>query len=497
MSEQEPRKLIPKAILNGSFLSQVSNVSRNTLPDSCGTGLTLEEGLGYWARRNMTAEQFRQFRKTWNAQALEAAFRNGLNTIRYSYDDPAGAGAPRQLSLHLFTEAEGGDVLCVGSVRQQDPKPADQPEPRVSARPPVPPEPAPEPAPQPAPEQKAEENPASPDGAPGKTLVLSRDVTSIVKAAIEDLQVEMEMERTETRKKHRRTVFWMALFMVIVGLIGGAVLDQRVAVFSGFLGQFLPAQSTEAPPEATPVPTAEPVPRPEPVTEYVVFNSPVTFTADVMENGTARISAASANYHALTVTAQVSEVMGPEAFAKLYARQPYSLDGTEACVRLTLSFTSDDGTETLVPQDAFRISVTDAEGNPLQSYQLMDQPMGGAYHVTIRDSADVYKRFDYTDAARYLLLTCYQDGTQHNLYFALRYDDPNVSYEGLKAGDRGPVVLAMKARLAALGYLSERSAAYQQYDQGATAAVKAAQEAFGMEVTGVADTAFLKELFSR
>ena len=125
--------------------------------------------------------------------------------------------------------------------------------------------------------------------------------------------------------------------------------------------------------------------------------------------------------------------------------------------------------------------------------------MGGSYNVKIAADTDseIYKRCEKLSDARYLVLSCYQDGARHDLYFSLRYDDPNVDYEGLKTGDRGDLVQAMKQKLASLGYLSERSALNNQYNAETANAVSAAQEAFGLEKTGVADTTFLKTLFGK
>ena len=84
----------------------------------------------------------------------------------------------------------------------------------------------------------------------------------------------------------------------------------------------------------------------------------------------------------------------------------------------------------------------------------------------------------------------------HELWFALRYDDPNAEQAEMQKGDKGDRVAAMKAKLLALGYLTEKQAKGDAFNADTVKAVQAAQEAFGMEKTGVADTEFLKKLYS-
>ena len=462
MSEQEHKRLVPKAVTSGAFLKQISNVTRNALPEGISGGLTLEEGLGYWARRHMTPEQFAAFRGEITAAKLAEAFRGGRENISFAFDDPEDPERTHRLQLHLFAEEETGEVQCVGSIKSTEKAPS--------------PVPAAEPS----------------------EYALSEATSAAVRGALEDLQIEMEMERKDTRKKHRRTVFLTALLMAVAGILGGAALDQKVEDFSRLVGQLWPAASESPQPTATPEPAPVAAEVPDPVTEYIPFTQEATFTAEVMENGTARMNTASETYHTLTVTARVVEVLGPAEFEKLYARQGISLDGTEHAVHLSLSFAAEDGTESLIPQEAFSIRVTTLDGEELQGYQLMDAPLGGQYNVTLSagTAAELYKRYEATGEAQYLRLTCYAEGVQHNLCFALRYEDPNAVSAGLKAGDRGPEVLAMKGRLAALGYLSERAAAYNQYNQDTVKAVRAAQTAFGLEATGTADADFLKALYS-
>ena len=328
-------------------------------------------------------------------------------------------------------------------------------------------------------------------------LMVSDQNGEAMHAALEDLQLEMQMEREETRKKHRRHTLVLVLLTVVIGIVGGAAMYRLIPEFSKVINLFLPEQKTEEAAETPPPVVSEDVEPPETVVTWTALTTETTFTAEIMENGTSRMSTSAKNYESLSFTASVAEVLNPEWFGKQYARNNYPLDGTEAAVHLRIRFDAGETLTSVIPQEAFEIRITDAAGNQIQGYQLMDQPMGGAYQVSVAadTETDLYKRFPYNEDARYLVLACYQDGVRHEIRFALRYDDPNVDYEALKQGDRGDFVLAMKQKLAELGYLSERAATNNQYNIETTNAVKAAQEAFGMEQTGIAEPAFLKRLY--
>ena len=66
----------------------------------------------------------------------------------------------------------------------------------------------------------------------------------------------------------------------------------------------------------------------------------------------------------------------------------------------------------------------------------------------------------------------------------------------LRNGMRGEEVAEIQRALITLGYLREGAARSDQFDWDTQNAVKAAQKAFEMEQTGIADTAFFKRLFS-
>ena len=204
------------------------------------------------------------------------------------------------------------------------------------------------------------------------------------------------------------------------------------------------------------------------------------------------------SYGTLTFTMKVSETLSPDWFGARY-KNNYYLDGSEACVSFSMKYTTDsEGYDSVIPQDAFSISVTDGEGKIIQGYQIMDKAIAGSYNVSLSrgKTSQLYKRYAYSEDCRYLRLTYYSDEVRHDVYFALTYDDPNAEYEEMTLGARNEFVRAMKQKLAALGFLDEKYKSSDYFDNNTLAAVKAAQEKYGMEQTGVADAAFLKQLYS-
>ena len=337
-------------------------------------------------------------------------------------------------------------------------------------------------------------------GESGETgLTVTAQDSAAMHATLEDMQLSMQMERDETRKKHRRGSILLALLTVIAGLAGGSILMQKVPEYAEVLGRFFPAEETPAPTETPPPPEEVEVVTPDTVVEYVYFTGTQEMKADLMANGLPSTSAGYENDETVTVSLSVPEVLTADWFAEQYGKDGYALDGTENGVHLVLSFSGAEEISSIVPQESFPMRLTDAEGNTVTGYQLMDQPIGGKYSVKVSADTptDLYKRCEGVENARYLAVSCWQDGVPHEYRFALRYDDPNVEHGELKTGDKGDAVLAMKQKLAALGYLSEKAAATNQFNGEAAKAVKAAQADFGMEQTGIADNAFLQALYSK
>lgn len=337
-------------------------------------------------------------------------------------------------------------------------------------------------------------------GDSGETgLTVTAQDGAAMHATLEDMQLSMQMEREETKKKHRRGSIVLALLTVIIGLTGGSVLMQKVPEYAAFLARIFPPAGTEEPTETPPPPEEVEVVVPDTVVEYVGFTKALEFKADLMENGLPSTNASYDKDETVTVTMTVLEKLTADWFAKEYAKGDYTLDGTENGVRLTLSFTGADDISSVVPQESFPMRLTDAEGNTITGYQLMDKPIDGKYNVKVSadTETELYKRCEGVENALYLAVDCWRDGVPYEYRFALQYDDPNAEQDEIKMGDKGDAVLAMKQKLVALGYLSEKATKTSSFNGEVQKAVKAAQADFGMDQTGVADSAFLKTLYSK
>ncbi len=588
MSETASGNVIPERIENGDFLFQLSSLSRNALPEGYPAEPGFEEALFLWAGKHLPADRLDLFRSLFSVEELKKAFEDGKTSCSFDYDDPKDDKLSRRLVLHMLSDADSGDLLCVSTVKSfprdvsgediaADSSPfravirsyrlffaVDPDSPQilrssvyrdldglagtaslpcsfrsflkaVSAR-----------YVRPAWEEEflstvsldqlraamdrkqailthtfsSDQGPLRVDvylpdagdsdrrcyfglgGAgesAGNSLAVSPQDSAAMHAAYEDLHLAMQMEREETRKKHRRRSVLLALFMIVAGLLGGSLLMQKVPDYAAVLSRVFPT-STPEPVAVTPPPPEEAaeVVVPDTVVEYVPFTREKAFTADLMANGLPRDGVHNADDETLTVTLSVPELLTPEWFALQYAKSDYTLDGTENGVHLVLSFTGGKNLSSLLPQDSFPLRLVDANGNTVTGYQLTDQPIDGKYgvKVTADTLTDLYKRCEGIETARYLVLSCWQDGVPHEYRFSLRYDDPNVDYERLKSGDKGDEVLAMKQKLVSLGYLGPNAVKNNVFNKDVVNAVKAAQEAFGLEKTGEADTAFLKELYS-
>lgn len=327
----------------------------------------------------------------------------------------------------------------------------------------------------------------------GGALMLRENAQSL-QNKIADMQIEMQFERKEMKSHSRRVVVLFTLLALILGCVGGAVWDRQGGFFTNVLNQFF-TKTEEAPEqeevEVTPEATVTPV---EP--QYVSRLDTATFTAEISSNGTARTSTTITDYDTGTFTAGITDVLGPDDFASKYTK--YTLDGTEACVALKLDFESiKDEDLTVIPQDAFQISMIGSDGERVEEYQLMDKEIAGSYAVSITDGnkKTFYKRYKYSDDIDYLVLSYYKDGSRSDYYFALKYDDPNVTHEELKSGDRKTMVTYLKTKLKALGYYS--GTINTSFDSATVDAVKSAQADLGMEETGVADNAFQQALYAK
>ena len=72
--------------------------------------------------------------------------------------------------------------------------------------------------------------------------------------------------------------------------------------------------------------------------------------------------------------------------------------------------------------------------------------------------------------------------------------EPEITYPELAKGDKSEDVKVLQARLIELKFLDDKADGI--FGRNTQAAVKAAQKAYGMEQTGIADNAFQQRLFS-
>ena len=588
MSETISERPVPADLQEGLFLSRLSDLTRNTLPDGFPEDWTFEEALFAWAGKHLPEDRLDLFRSLFSAEQLRNSYADGKTVCSFDYDDPEDPALSRRLIMHFLSDEDTGDVLCVSSLKsfpraaESAASDASSPfkavirsyqlffcvdlnmpriysasvfrdEDGVSASASLPcsyadfiknvsaryvraaweeeflsivalnhlkeqasagrtvsahtfssdggtrrldvylPDPASE-------DQRCFLGISGAISQEDSGLTVTTQDVIAMNAAMEDLRLEMQMERKETKKKHRRHATLLALFTVIAGIVGGAVLALHVPEVSDVVTRFFPLPVEEEPAPTPPPAVQVEAKEQETVTVYVGPAEPFEFEAEIQENGLPRVSTASENYETVPFTVTVSELLGPDWFSETYAKDGLYLDGTEACAHLVVSFPSaeDRDISSVIPQETLPMKVVDSKGTPLNGYQLMDQPSGGAYAVPVSADtpADLYKRYDYSEDARYLVLTAYREDVRYEYCFALRYDDPNIDYPEQKQGVRSEVVRAMKQKLIALGYLKDGAARSDLFDMDTVNAVKNAQKAFELDPTGIADTAFLKKLFS-
>ncbi len=384
MENNEAVRPFIKGITDGAFLKQLCNLTKNQLPDGFGQEYDLAGALSLWMQQNIPEASQAQFQDGFSVQALMKTFAAGKSSSSFEYDDLKNEELRHKLVVRLSQDEDTGDILCVSSLSEirKEPVQATQNE---------------------------------------KGKLTADDVRAAVRTAVADYQVEMELERKDLRRKHRRTVVLLSLLTLLVGLAAGAFLNERFAVFSEFMNVLSP-ETTETPEPTREIPLTEEVAAPEAVSEYAALGETVSFAADIMENGTSRINTSSDAYETITFTACAAELLDAAYYTNLDASSGYELNGTEAGVRLELSFADPGDSPSINPQEAFEIRILDDEGNVLPAYQLMDQPLGGAYDIPLQagETVSYYKRYDATKPAAQMRLTYYHDGVEHNLFFALK-----------------------------------------------------------------------------
>ncbi len=259
----------------------------------------------------------------------------------------------------------------------------------------------------------------------------------------------------------------------------------------------------ETPAEETP---AEEAPAQNPAGPQVIaivpFGESFTYSTQVKADGNARVEATDEPYETVSFTQTMKGFMRPTDFANKYSTV-YKLQGNEAGAGFELILNDYTGETTIVPQNVVDITLRSESGDTIErGYQLMDAEMGGNYNVALNTNLPqmLYKRYEYSterEEMAYLVVTTYNDGVPQQILFQLESDaveeEPEVVFNTLQRGIKSDEVAALQQRLIELGYLS--GVADGSFGEMTEEAIKAAQEAFGMEANGVADNAFQQKLF--
>ncbi|MBR1821276.1 MAG: peptidoglycan-binding protein [Clostridia bacterium] len=238
------------------------------------------------------------------------------------------------------------------------------------------------------------------------------------------------------------------------------------------------------------------------VIAIVPFGESFTYNTQIKADGNARVEATDEPYETISFTQTMKDYMRPTDFANKYSTQ-YKLQGNEAGAGFELVLNDYAGEAAIVPQNVVDIGLRSESGNTVErGYQLMDAEIAGNYNVAMNANEPkmLYKRFEYASNREdmfYLVVTTYNDGVAQQILFQLESDEPEpepeVVYNTLQRGIKSDEVASLQARLIELGYLSGTAdGSFGQYTEDA---IKAAQEAFGMEANGIADNAFQQKLF--
>ena len=224
------------------------------------------------------------------------------------------------------------------------------------------------------------------------------------------------------------------------------------------------------------------------------MNQTIVFSTEVYDDGMARTINDDSRYHSLELSVSVKNHLDPAYYQSKYSRT-YSLKGNEACCVLEVALHSG-GIDRLVLQNAVLIGLCDSDGNVFYGYQLIDSEIDGKTDVSVGTGETVrfYKRYDYPADGRpeFLFMTYYAGGISHTAYFSL---DPVYSPLGKDMENDLQAVVKLQQKLIDMGYLDD--AADGIFGNHTESAVKAAQKAFGMQETGIADEALQTRLFGK
>ena len=238
------------------------------------------------------------------------------------------------------------------------------------------------------------------------------------------------------------------------------------------------------------------------------FGQTQSFSAQINNDGTVRKTNDTQTYETLNFTLRVLRYLTPEYYQDTYSTR-YRMQGNEAGVEFELTLNDYMGSQTIVPQELFTVGLETASGITEQGYQLTNAEIQGEKVViTTNIPTLTYKRFVFSDSVgdmKYLSITTVVDGEPQKYLFELgepvrptpeptAEPTPVPTYAPLEISSRGDDVKALQQKLIDLGYLT--GSADGAFGAMTQQAVMAAQAAFGMEQTGVADNAFQQRLFS-
>jgi len=254
-----------------------------------------------------------------------------------------------------------------------------------------------------------------------------------------------------------------------------------------------------------PTATPEPTPTPAPTVKAVVpFGDSYTFTTQINSDGSARVSNSEGAYETISFTVTMKQFMRPGDYANKYSNV-YKLQGTEAGAGFEIILNDYTGSTTIIPQNVITVGFESANGGSTErGYQLMDAEIAGNYNIAVTTNTPkkLYKRYLYSTAneeMEYMTISVYNNGVVEKILFEVEGEEvvatptPAIVYPTLKNGDKNDDVILLQERLLELDFLEGTSDGH--FGKKTEAAVRAAQEHFNMEATGIADNAFQQKLF--
>lgn len=268
------------------------------------------------------------------------------------------------------------------------------------------------------------------------------------------------------------------------------------------------AEATTAPTTAAPTATPVPTPTPAPTEVYVAFGDTATITAQVYTDGTVRRENDVRAYETIQFTMQITRYLSEKYYEQNWSNE-YDLRGDESSVEFEIMLKDYMGTLQIAPQDVLDFSYELLNGETEGGYQLTTAELQGLDKAYLETNIPktLYKRFDYNPSEgdmKYLVVKAYVNGVATSYYFELGdpirptpeptpEPTPVPEYETLEEGSTGDGVRLLQDALIRLGYLTDT--ADGNYGARTARAVKKAQNAFGMEQTGIADNDFQTRLF--